>query len=82
MNEPPLDDDAFDRALVGAVFAYAGARGWRRTSVAAAAREAGLDLARARRRFPCRGAVLARFGRIADEAALTGAASEGPLKDR
>lgn len=74
-------DAEFDRALIGAVFALAGAKGWRRASVAAAAREAGLDLARARR-FGGRGAFLRGFGRLADEAALAAAAAEGPAKDR
>lgn len=72
----------FDAELVRAAFDLAAMQGWRRVSAAAAAREAGLDLARARRRFPCTPAILSCFGRLADEAALTGALTEGPVKDR
>jgi len=50
--------------------------------VAAAARRAGIDLAQARLRFPCRMAIIARFGRLADAAALEGALTEGTVKDR
>lgn len=76
-----MDNSEFDRALIAAVFDRAAALGWRRVRVADAARSAGLDLARARARFPCRGVVLWRFGRLADEAALA-AAGEGAVKDR
>jgi len=50
--------------------------------VAAAARAAGLALARARERFPARGAILLRFGRIADQSALSELSSDGPPRDR
>jgi ubiquinone biosynthesis protein COQ9 len=72
-----MEDDAFDAALIGAAFRLAGERGWARVSVAAAAREAGLDLARARLRFPGQVAVLMKFGRMADRAALVTAQAEG-----
>jgi ubiquinone biosynthesis protein COQ9 len=72
-----MEDDAFDAALIGAAFRLAGDRGWSRVSVAAAAREAGLDLARARLRFPGQVAVLMKFGRMADRAALVTAQAEG-----
>jgi ubiquinone biosynthesis protein COQ9 len=72
-----MDDDNFDTALIGAAFRLAGERGWSRVSVAAAAREAGLDLARARQRFPGQLAVLMKFGRMADRAALVTAPAEG-----
>ena len=65
------DFPEFDRALIGAAFGIAAARGWRRVSVAAAAREAGLPLAQARARFPGKPAILLRFGVLADQAALT-----------
>jgi len=68
-------DAEFDRALVASAFALAGEQGWARLSVAAAARRAGLPLDRARARFPGRLALLARFGRMADQAALAEAAS-------
>jgi hypothetical protein len=77
-----MDDDAFDRALIGAWFALTADCGRRFPSVAAAAREAGLDLPRARARFPSRAAVLMRFGRVADQAALTGMADDGAVRDR
>ncbi len=72
-----MEDDAFDTALIGAAFRRAGERGWSHVSVAAAAREAGLDLARARLRFPGQIAVLVKFGRMADRAALVTAGSPG-----
>ena len=65
-----MDASEFDRTLVASAFALAGERGWARLSVAEAARRAGLPLDRARARFPGRLAVLARFGRMADQAAL------------
>ncbi len=64
------DDAEFDRALVAAAFSMAASDGWRRVSVVEAARRAGLPLAAARARFPGRGAVLLRFGRLADQEAL------------
>ena len=69
-----MNDDA---ALIAAFFQVAARDGWRAATVAAAAREAGISLADARGRFPTRGAVLRRFGEIADGAALEGAAPEG-----
>lgn len=79
-----MDDDAFDTALIGAAFRLAGERGWSRVSVAAAARAAGLDLARARLRFPGEGTLLLKFGRMADRAALVTVqgAAEATLRDR
>lgn len=77
-----MNDSDFDAAVVTAVLAQAGARGWRGTSLVEAARDDGLDLVRLRRRFPTKLAVLVRFGTMADQAALTGAATEGAVKDR
>ena len=77
-----MDDEAFDRALIGAAFTQAAELGWRRVSMAGAARAAGLDLPRARARFPGRTTLLIRFGRIADQAALAGAPTEGTVRDR
>ena len=79
---PPMDDDAFDRALIAAAFGIAATGGWRRVSVAEAAREAGLPLARARERFPTRGALLLRFARLADQAALSETPGTGTVRDR
>ena len=71
-----MTDHEFDHALVAAFLAEAGERGWRAASVAAAARRAGLPLARARSRFPVRLVVLMRLGEQADRAALEGAGAE------
>lgn len=81
--EPPaLDDQAFDVALIGSAFDMAEASGWERVSVAVAARRAGLALDRARARFPSRGAVLLRFGSLADQAALAAAATSAGMAPR
>jgi ubiquinone biosynthesis protein COQ9 len=77
-----MDDAAFDRALIAAAFQIAAESGWSAVNVVAAARAAGLPLARARERFPGRVAILLRFGRMADQAALAEAPSEGPVRDR
>lgn len=77
-----MNDNEFDAAVVEAVFTQVGERGWRNVSLADAVREADLDLSRTRQRFPSKLTVLVRFGTIADQAALTGAMSEGPVKDR
>lgn len=77
-----MDDTEFDRALIAAAFELIARNGWTGFSVAEAARAAGLPLDRARLRFPGRGALLIRFGRMADQAALADAASEGPTRDR
>lgn len=76
-----MDDTEFDRALIVATFDDIAAHGWRRVSVARAARAAGLPLDRARLRFPGRGRVLLRFGRLADAAALAGPPAEGNIRD-
>ncbi len=77
-----MDDEAFDRALIAAAFAQAAESGWRHVTLAGAARAAGLPLARARERFPGRAALLLRFGRIADQAALAEVSGEGSVRDR
>jgi len=77
-----MTDDEFDAALIDAAFELGAADGWRKVSAGAAARRAGLDLAKARARFAGRGAVLRRFGAFADAHALTGALQDGSVKDR
>ena len=77
-----MNDSEFDAALVTAVLADAGLQGWRGVSVVEAARDAGLDLARVRLRFPSKLAVLMRFGTIADQAALADVPAVGAMKDR
>jgi len=76
-----MEDSEFDKALVGAALATAGEKGWRAVTVARAAERAGLDLGRARARFPGKLAVLLRLGVIADQSALAGAGT-GPVRDR
>src|ERR1700733_4911593 len=77
-----MSDMDFDTALVTAAFRLAGDQGWRSINVVAAAREAGLSLVEARERFPSRTAIILRFGRLADQAALLDAATEGSVRDR
>jgi ubiquinone biosynthesis protein COQ9 len=77
-----MNDTEFDTALVVALFRLAAERGWARVSVAAAARAAELPLDRARMRFPGRAAVLIRFGRMADQAALAEPPSDGSIRDK
>ena len=77
-----MDDTEFEAALIAAAFGLAGNHGWRRVSVAAAARHGALDLARARRRFRSVPAIILDFGRQADAAALDGAMEDGTVKDR
>ena len=86
LDPPPytkwMTDEEFDSSLVTAAFSLGASEGWRKVSAAAAARYAGLDLARARARFAGRAALLKRFGALADAHALTGALQEGSVKDR
>jgi hypothetical protein len=77
-----MTDDEFDEALVTAAFTLGAERGWRNVTAAAAARSAGLDFSTARARFTRRGAILAKFGQLADAYALSGAMTDGPVKDR
>jgi hypothetical protein len=77
-----MDEIEFDAALIAAFFRQVAETGWSHTSVAAAAREAALPMAEARRRFPGRAAVLLRFGRAADAAALAETPPEGPVRDK
>ena len=72
----------FDAAVVAAVFMQAGLIGWRDTSLVDSARDAGLDLARVRLRFPGKGAVLLRFGVMADQAALAATPTKGTHRER
>ncbi|MGE4482496.1 TetR family transcriptional regulator [Acidocella sp.] len=77
-----MTEQEFTTALVDAAFALGAQSGWSRVSPAAAARHAGLDLTMARKLFPCTGTILKQFGRQADYFALTGAAQDGPTRDR
>jgi hypothetical protein len=79
---PGMSDKDFDSALIASFFRLAADKGWRGTSVAEAAREAALSLAEARMRFPGRAAVLVRFGRMADQAALADAPTDESVRDK
>jgi ubiquinone biosynthesis protein COQ9 len=81
-HDADMDDAEFDRALIAAAFQMAAETGWRSVGIVAAARAAGLQLARARERFPNRAAIMVRFGRLADQSALAEAPSDGPVRDR
>ena len=74
MPEIPMTDAEFDTALIAAAMADAAQAGWRHLSIARAARDAGLDLARARARLPSPAALLLRLGAAADRVALSDAA--------
>ncbi len=76
-----MTDAEFDRALIDATFARIAAGGWVGLTTAAVAREAGLDLVRTRARMPDRNAVLCAFGRLADQAAVTGVMADAPVRD-
>jgi ubiquinone biosynthesis protein COQ9 len=77
-----MDDLEFDRAFIRAAFDLLARQGWRRLSLATAAREANLSLEQARLRFPNRMVLLMRFGRMADARALAEAPASGPVRDR
>src|ERR1700693_4644513 len=80
-GKEPMDDTEFDRALIAAAFELIAQNGWGRLRMAEAARAAALPLDRARLRFPGRGVLLIRFGRMADQAALAEAACEGATRE-
>jgi ubiquinone biosynthesis protein COQ9 len=77
-----MENAEFDRALVASAFKLAGEEGWRRVTVAEAARRGGLKLDRARARCPTRAMLLLRFGRLADQAALAEAVRDASPRDR
>lgn len=81
MQDTPTAPD-LDQTLVTSAFALIAERGWQAFSIAEAARLADVDLASVRVRFPTRLSVLMAFGRLADQAALTGALTDGPVRDR
>ncbi|MDR3505789.1 MAG: TetR family transcriptional regulator [Acidocella sp.] len=82
MNETDFDTALADATLVTAAFALGAEKGWRHVSPAAAARYAGLDLPKVRAAYPCTGAILKKFGEMADAAALNNALTEGSVRDR
>jgi hypothetical protein len=79
---PDPDDAGFDAALVRAAMALAAEAGWQAVSPLAAARAAGLAPEKVRARVCGRAGILLRLGRMADQAALSGAPAEGTVRDR
>ena len=79
---PAMDEKAFDTELIASFFRLVAEQGWARVSVVAAACAAALPLDQARARFPGRPAVLLRFGRMADQAALTEPPADGSVRDK
>ena len=77
-----MDTNEFDKAVISAVFGEAGLVGWKSVTLVSAAQTAGLDLARLRVRFPGKGAVLLRFGVMADQGALAAAPSTGTPREK
>ena len=77
-----MEDKQLDQALIAAGFSQAALRGWADVNIAEAAREADLPLDRVRARFPGRGAVLLRFGVMADQAALATGSNEPNPRER
>lgn len=77
-----MEDKQLDQALVAAVWNQAAMRGWADVNLADAARDADLPLDRVRARFPGRGAVLLRFGVMADQAALASGSGEPSPRER
>jgi len=77
-----MNADDLDATLIASAFTLLAERGWRGMSLAEAARRADLPPAAVRARFADRYALLTRFGEAADRAALTGALTDGPVRDR
>jgi hypothetical protein len=72
----------FDETLVNSAFALAGEKSWAWVTPAAAARRAGLDEAQARADLSRCGGIVQRFGEMEERYALTGALTEGSVRDR
>jgi AcrR family transcriptional regulator len=77
-----MSEHDFDQAMISAAFRLAAETGWAQVTVADAARAASLSLAEARVRFPGKHTLLSRFGQRLDQAALSGASGEGPVRDQ
>jgi AcrR family transcriptional regulator len=81
----PRSAEAADDAVIDAALALAARDGWRATSLAAIASEAGLGLAALYDRFPDKSAIVAGVMRRVDRAMLAaseGEAAEGSPRDR
>ena len=78
-----MSDTVFDQAVISAAFGLA-ARKWvvRRLAWRPPRGRRGCRWKQARARFAGRDAILLRFGRFADQAALTGVTEDGSPRDR
>ncbi len=74
--------DDLDTKLITSAFTLIAERGWGGLSLAEVARHADEPLARMRSRMPDKATLLIRFGTLADRAAMTGALTDGPVRDR
>jgi ubiquinone biosynthesis protein COQ9 len=77
-----MDNDQFDDALLRAAMDRAALYGWGHLTVVDAARDAGIPLDDARRRFPLKAAILLKLGRLADESALVDDGSTGTVREK
>lgn len=77
-----MDNDQFDDALLRSAMERAALYGWRRLTVVDAARDAGLSLDVARKRFAFKANILLTLGRLADEAALVDDGSTGTPREK
>ncbi|MBB2202706.1 TetR family transcriptional regulator [Gluconacetobacter tumulisoli] len=77
-----MDNDQFDDALLRSAMERAAIYGWRRLTVVDAARDAGIPLDDARRRFPLKPCILLKLGRLADESALVDDGSTGTPREK
>ena len=77
-----MDDAAFDRALIAAAFQLAAEQGWRAVIVGGRGARRRPAPGACPRAVPRPAAILLRFGRLADQAALAEAPSDGTARDR
>lgn len=77
-----MDNDQFDDALLRAAMDRAALSGWGRLTIVDAARDAGIPLDEARRRYPVKAALLLKLGRLADESALVDDGSTGTVREK
>lgn len=75
-----MNDTVFDETLIKAFFSLAAEKGWARASAAQAAKNAELDQARVRARFPSRLSILARLNYFADQHAVSGSIDDESVR--
>lgn len=82
MFQKTMDNDQFDDALLRAAMDRTALSGWGRLTIVDAARDAGIPLDEARRRYPVKAALLLKLGRLADESALVDDGSTGTVREK